>query len=79
MATGDRIRKVTAPETPFQKPTGRVSFPHRISLDSTTEQYEWLKEAAWRNRESGSGFLRLIMERLMADEALLGRVVKKNR
>lgn len=77
MATGDRIRKVTAPETPFQKPTGRVSFPHRISLDSTTEQYEWLKEAAWRNRESTAGFLRLIIDRLMADESQVARLVKK--
>jgi len=47
-----------------------------MSLDLTTEQYEWLKEAAWQNRESGSGFLRLIIDRLMADEALLVRAVK---
>ncbi len=77
MAAGDRIRKAAAPEEPFKKSTGRVSFPHRVSLDLTAEQYEWLKEVAWQNRESGSGFLRLVMDRLMKDEALLGRVVKK--
>lgn len=76
MAAGDRIRKGTAAEEPFRRTTGRVSFPHRMSLDLTTEQYEWLKEVAWQNRESGSGFLRLVMDRLMVDEALLGRVVK---
>jgi hypothetical protein len=76
MATGDGIRKETAPEAPFQKPTGRVSFPHRMSLDLTTEQYEWLKEVAWQNRESASGLLRLIIDRLMADEAQVTRLVK---
>ena len=76
MATGDRIRKGTTPETPFAKPTGRVSFPHRMSLDLTTEQYEWLKEISWQNRESGSGFLRLIIDRLRADEAQVARLVK---
>ena len=76
MAAGDRIRKGSASETPFQKPSGRVSFPHRTSLDLTTEQYEWLREISWQNRESGSGFLRLIIDRLMTDEALLKKVVQ---
>lgn len=79
MATGDRIRKVTAPEEPFKRSTARVSFPHRMSLDLTTEQYEWLKEVAWQNRESGSGFLRLVIDRLMADEAQVARLVKKKK
>lgn len=77
MATGDRIRKTPAPDEPFKKSSGRVSFPHRMSLDLTTEQYEWLKEAAWRNRESTAGFLRLIIDRLMADESQVARLVKK--
>ena len=76
MATGDRIRNAPAPEEPFRKSTGRVSFPHRMSLDLTTEQYEWLKEVAWQNRESGSGFLRLVIDRLMADEGQVARLVK---
>ena len=79
MATGDRIRKGTAAEEPFKKSSGRVSFPHRMSLDITTEQYEWLKEVAWQNRESGSGFLRLIIDRLMADEAQVAKLVKKKK
>ncbi len=79
MATGDRIRKAAAQEEPFKKSSGRVSFPHRMSLDITDEQYEWLKEVAWQNRESGSGFLRLIIDRLMADEAQVARLVKKKR
>ena len=79
MATGDRISKGTAPEAPFQKPTGRVSFPHRMSLDLTDEQYEWLKEVAWQNRESASWFLRLVIDRLMADEGQVARLVKKKR
>ena len=76
MATGDRIRKAATPEEPFKRSTGRVSFPHRMSFDLTTEQYEWLKEVAWRNRESGSGFLRLIIDKLMADETQVARLVK---
>ena len=76
MATEDRIRKAVAPEEPFRKSTGRVSFPHRMSLDLTTEQYEWLKEVAWQNRESGSGFLRLIIDKLMTDETQVAKLVK---
>jgi len=79
MATGDRIRKATAPEEPFKKSSGRVSFPHRMSLDLTTEQYEWLKEVAWQNRESAAGFLRVIIDRLMKDEAQVARLVNKKR
>ncbi len=77
MATGDRIRKGTAPEEPFKRSSGRVSFPHRMRLDLSTEQYEWLKEIAWQNRERGSGFLRLIIDRLMTDEAQVEKLVKK--
>ena len=77
MATGDRIRKAAATEEPFKKSTGRVSFPHRMSLDITTEQYEWLKEVAWQNRESAAGFLRVIIDRLMKDEAQVARLMKK--
>ena len=76
MATRDRIKKAAAPEEPFRKSTGRVSFPHRMSLDLTTEQYEWLKEVAWQNRESGSGFLRLIIDKLMTDETQVAKLVK---
>ena len=43
MAKGRRIRKETVPEEPLKKSTGRVSFPHRMSLDITDVQYEWLK------------------------------------
>ena len=77
MATEDRIRNAPDPEEPFRKSTGRVSFPHRMSLDLTAEQYQWLKEVAWQNRESGSGFLRVIIDRLMADEAHVARLVRK--
>ncbi len=76
MAAGDRIRKGSTSESPFQKSSGRVSFPHRTSLDLTTEQYEWLREISWQNRESASGFLRLIIDRLKTDDALLKKVLQ---
>ena len=76
MAVGDRIRKTSAPGEPFKKSSGRVSFPNRTSLDLTDEQYEWLKEVAWQNRESAAGFLRLIIDQLRAHPERLERVVK---
>lgn len=77
MAAGDRIRKTGAPGEPFKKSSGRVSFPNRTSLDLNDEQYEWLKEVAWQNRESAAGFLRLIIDQLRAHPEMLGRVLKE--
>lgn len=76
MAAGDRIRKQGTQGEPFKKSTGRVSFPNRTSLDLNDEQYEWLKEVAWQNRESVAGFLRLIIDQLRDHPGKLERVLK---
>lgn len=79
MAAGERTRKGASSEGPSRKSSGRVSFPHRMSLDITDEQYEWLKEASWQNRVSASGFLRLIIDRLMTDERQVSKLLKKQK
>lgn len=76
MAAGDRIRKANTQTEPFKKSTGRVSYPNRTSLDLNDEQYEWLKEVAWQNRESAAGFLRLIIDQLRAHPERLERVLR---
>jgi hypothetical protein len=77
MAASGRSRQANTPLEPSKKSDGRVSFPHRMSLDLTPAQYEWLKEAAWQNRQSASGLLRLIIDQLMADPSQLNAIVKK--
>lgn len=74
MAAGDRIRKAAPPAEPFKKSDGRVSFPHRMSLDLTDEQYEWLKEMAWQNRTTASGLLRTVLGRLAEKPQLLKQI-----
>lgn len=76
MAAGDRIKRTNTQSEPFKKPTGRVSFPNRTSLDLNDEQIEWLKEVAWQNRESVAGFLRLVIDQLRAHPERLERVLK---
>lgn len=75
MAVGDRIRKATVSAEPFRKSDGRVSYPARTSLDLTPQQYAWLKEESWKNRESAAGLLRLMIDRCMADPRLLEQIL----
>lgn len=60
--------KRLAPE-PFRRPSGRVSYPRRVTLDLDDERYEWLKETAWDCRVPGgiAGLLRATID-LLADD-----------
>lgn len=51
---------------PFRRPSGRVSYPRRVTLDLDDERYEWLKEQAWQSRIPGgiAGLLRATIDLL---------------
>lgn len=78
MSAGDRIRKATQqPETPaFRKPSGRASYPRRVTLDLDDARYEFMQWAAYEHRTSIAELLRAVVDELRADEKLLGRVAK---
>lgn len=63
---------------PFRRPSGRASYPRRVTLDLDDERYEWLKDQAWRSRIPGgiAGLLRAAIDVLTDDDAMATRVTK---
>ncbi len=77
MSTGDRIRRTSAAppgEGPFRRPSGRVSYPHRMSLDLDDAQYRWLRAEARDARVSASGLIRAVLDELREDPEACARV-----
>lgn len=66
---------------PFRRPSGRVSYPRRVTLDLDDERYEWLKEEAWQSRTPGgiAGLLRAVIDVLRDDPQLAHDVVEAQR
>lgn len=78
MSAGDRIRKAqeqTAP-TPFRKPSGRASFPRRVTLDLDDERYQFMRRAAYEDHTSIAELLRAAIDLMRADESLREQVGK---
>ena len=77
----DRISKAAAtPEaaTPFRRPSGRASYPRRITLDLDEARYQWLREAAYEARVPAAAILRAVLDEL-ANPNLLEIVIEKAR
>lgn len=64
---------------PFKRPSGRASFPRRVTLDLDDERYEWLKEQVWQARSTGgiAGLLRAAIEAMADDDELLVQVLTR--
>lgn len=62
---------------PFRRPSGRASYPRRVTLDLDDDRYEWLKEQAWQSRVPGgiAGLLRATIDLLALDDNLVVTVV----
>lgn len=80
MALKDRITR--QPETgaasaPFRRPSGRASYPHRITLDLDGDQYEWLRREAYEARVPAAGLLRAALAVLAEDAKLLDQTVAR--
>jgi hypothetical protein len=65
---GDRIRhgQASKPAEPFRRPTGRVTYPHRMSLDLDANQYRWLRVEAHESRVSAAFLIRAVLDELEA-------------
>lgn len=80
MSAGDRIRAATAgqgdaaPAPPFRRPSGRASYPRRVTLDLDDERYEFMRRAAWDNRVAIAELLRSSIDLLRDDPAVLDRI-----
>lgn len=75
----DRIRRAVAsePEAPFRRPSGRVSFPRRVTLDLTEEQHAWLRHASWEHRLPAADLLRAATEEMEANPDFLEQVIAR--
>jgi hypothetical protein len=76
----DRIAKVAAPEghassVPFRRPTGRASYPRRMTLDLDTQRYEVLRKTAYDSRLPAAAILRAALDLIYEDSELAGRVL----
>lgn len=70
MGVGDRISKTArtpAPADPFRRPTGRASYPRRITLDLDDARYQWLRHLAYEARVPAAALLRAALDLLAAD------------
>lgn len=82
MAMKDRIaRSKSAADggvvTPFRRPSGRASFPHRVTLDLDGGQYEWLRSTAYDVRQPANTLIRAALSLLQSDVRLLERAVRE--
>jgi len=76
----DRITSTAtgqAAPTPFRRPSGRASFPRRMTLDLDTSRYDWLRHDAYEARLPAAAILRAAIDLLREDEALAQRVLER--
>lgn len=78
MSAGDRISRAARVASdrhtdpgPFRRPTGRVTYPHRLSVDLDPGRYEWLRRAAWEKRVAANDLIRAALDLLANDPAAL--------
>lgn len=82
MSAGDRIRKATsgsaAEQRPaFRKPSGRASYPRRVTLDLDDDRYAWMRRYAYDSRSTIAELLRAAIDELRDDEKLADRVFER--
>jgi hypothetical protein len=78
MGVRDRISKgAAAPEgaMPFRRPSGRASYPRRITLDLDEKRYQWLRKVAYEGHVPAAAILRAAMDALAADPTHLAPVI----
>ena len=63
--------------TPFRRPSGRASFPRRMTLDLDTSRYDWLRHEAYEARLPAAAILRAAIDLLREDEALAELVLER--
>lgn len=67
-----------APQRAWRRPSGRASFPRRVTLDLDDGRYDWCKAQAWEARVTGgvAGLLRAAIDVVSSDEDLVRRVLQ---
>ncbi|MGI8751271.1 MAG: hypothetical protein ACR2MN_02975 [Acidimicrobiales bacterium] len=80
MSAGDRIARSAKQaaegpaKAPFRKPTGRASYPRRVTLDLDDTRYDFMREAAWQHRSSVAELLRSAIDLLAGDPTAMQKV-----
>lgn len=62
---------------PFKRPSGRASFPRRMTLDLDDARFDWLREQAYDARVPAATLLRAAIDLAQSDTALRKRVVSR--
>lgn len=62
-----KTARTPAPAEPFRRPSGRASFPRRITLDLDEARYQWLRGLAYEARVPAAALLRAALDLLAAD------------
>lgn len=86
MTAGERIARTTAKAAttkaataktpaPFRKPSGRASYPRRVTLDLDDARYDFLRQAAWEHRTSIAELLRSAIQLMTEDPESMTRIV----
>jgi len=71
-----RTEGADSADKPFLRPSGRASYPRRVTLDLDDGRYEWIKQAAWESRVSMTELLRGVIDLLASDPAVLERAAQ---
>jgi len=84
VSAGDRISRAAkaasdrpADPSPFRRPTGRATYPHRLSVDLDPERYNWLRRAAWEKRVAANDLIRAALDLLANDPAALDAAAER--
>lgn len=63
--------------SPFKRPSGRATFPRRMTLDLDQARFDWLRRQAYESRVSAAALLRAAIDLLQADEKFLRTAVSE--
>jgi hypothetical protein len=61
---------------PFKRPSGRASYPHRLTLDLDPGRFDWLRRQAYEARVPAASLLRAAIDLLQIDDSLLAEAVQ---
>jgi hypothetical protein len=62
---------------PFKRPSGRASYPHRLTLDLDPARFDWLRRQAYQSRLPAAALLRAAIDLLEVDDGLLVRTIEQ--
>ncbi len=66
-------------KAPFKRPSGRASFPRRMTLDLDDARFDWLRQEAYQARIPAAALLRAAIDAMESEATLRKRIVDRAR